>query len=105
MRSALIVSVAILIIGCAGPSAIVEDRTVPGTDRPKASVWRAAVEDRVVPKTGGTKVSQARKQAPAQPFCDAKASSLIHPVHFNPENRRGRCPLLSWEIHTVREAP
>ena len=92
-----IASVTMLIIGCAGPSAIVEDRTVGEMYTSQAMVPNAAVEDRVVPSLGRPK---ARKRAVAQSSCYTLGSSLIHPVHFNPENRRGPCPLLSWEIRT-----
>ena len=86
------------IIGCAGPSVVVEERSVPEMDRPKAIVSKLA---------GGPKGSAGKKPAAAQSLCNAYTGNLIHPLHFDTgtANGNGQCPLLFWEVRTVREEP
>jgi hypothetical protein len=94
----IIAALAALIGGCAGPSVMVEDRSAPDVDRPKAIILKAA---------GGPKGSAGKNPAAAQSPCGGHASNLIHPLHFDTgtANGNGQCPLLFWEVRTVREDP
>ena len=88
-----IAAAAALIIGCAGPSVMVEDRTVPGMDRAKSAATRA-------------QAAAGKKLVGSQSLCAESTSSLIHPLHFDVGTRtslREPCPLLHWEIRTVRD--
>jgi hypothetical protein len=94
----IIAALAAVIGGCAGPSVMVEDRSVLEVDRPKAIVSKVA---------GGPKGSVGKNPAAAQSPCGGHTSNLIHPLHFDTgtANGNGPCPLLFWEVRTVREDP
>ncbi len=83
------------LIGCSGPSVIVEERWTPEKDRPKGFQVKNLAPGKI-----------GKKQSPAPSLCDNGASHLIHPLHFgtgNNANVNAPCPLLFWEVRTVKD--
>ena len=88
----IIAALVAVMSGCAGPSVMVEDRTAPEMDRPKGIVSKVA---------GAPRATPGKKPAATQPLCGDHAN-LIHPLHFG-TGTNTQCPLLFWEVRTVRE--
>ena len=88
----IIATLVVLVSGCstwAGPPVMVENRGTLAPEPVKVHQVRH--------------VSAAKSpKAPAPSYCDGQPTNLIHPLHYDASTA---CPLLKWDIRTVKDEP